>query len=147
MSVTRNFNSRRWRLNHLYKIIDKKGQAIDFKMNISQEQVYDLKLEHKRLVILKGRQLGITTLECIDKLDRALLYSNQNLVITAHNQEKQKEIFQKVKYAYEHMLDGHTGINLEDGTKWYKPTTKYDNTTELFFSNNSRITVTLNSRG
>jgi len=37
----------------------------------------------------------------MDGLDTALFKSNQMIVITAHNQEKQLEMFQKVKLAYE----------------------------------------------
>ena len=136
--------NRRFRINRLYKIIDKEWQSIVFKLNKSQELIYDLEKRYKRLIILKARQLGMSTYKLISWLDRALFYPNKNIVITAHNREKQQELFQKVKYAYQQMPES---IRLEDWTIWKKPTTKYDNVNELYFgSNNSKIKVSLDSR-
>jgi hypothetical protein len=47
----------------------------------------------------------MTTYKCIDKLDKAMFYSNINANIVAHNKEKLIEIFQKVKFAYERLPD------------------------------------------
>jgi hypothetical protein len=37
----------------------------------------------------------------IDKLDKCLFYPNTTAIIVAHNREKLKDMFQKVKFAYE----------------------------------------------
>lgn len=96
-----------------------------------------------KLIILKARQLGMTTDRLIDGLDDCLLKPNQNIVITAHNREKQKEIFQKVKYSYQFIIDA---LKTEKGVR-HKPKPKYDNVNELYFpTNNSKIQVSLDSR-
>jgi len=131
-------------LNNLYKIINKEEQSVVFKINKAQELIYDLQKLYKRIMILKARQLGMTTYKMIDWLDKALFLENQTIVITAHKQEKQKELFQKVKYAFS-MLP-----NSIDNWDWlirHKPVPQYDSVNELYFPwNNSRIKVTLDSR-
>lgn len=49
----------RWRLNNLYWITDKEGRRVQFKMNWAQEELFDYM--HYMQVILKARQLGMTT--------------------------------------------------------------------------------------
>jgi hypothetical protein len=74
-------------------------------MNDSQKEIYRQGKDHKRLMILKARQLGMTTEKLIMGLDTVLFYKNKTVVITAHKRDKQVEIFQRVKYAYEHMVE------------------------------------------
>lgn len=142
--------SRKRRINHLYKIINKKWQKITFKANKIQTQLMDKEKElrdnsgHVRLMILKSRQLWMTTYKCIDKLDKALFYSNINANIVAHQREKLVDIFWKVKFAYEQLPEQ---IKLNDWSIRNKPKAKYDNKNELYFpDNNSRIKITLDSR-
>ena len=136
--------NRRRRLNNLYKVIDKDARSVVFRMNKAQEKLYDIEKENKRIIVLKARQLGMTTYKCISWIDRCLFYWNQNIIITAHKQEKQKEIFTKVKYAFEQIP---AEILLSDWTVRQKPIPKYDSVNELYFpNNNSRIKVSLDSR-
>jgi len=64
--------SKSWRLSHLYKIVDKNAQTITFKRNQAQEKLnaYMKELKEKygcvRLIILKARQLGVTTDKLLD---------------------------------------------------------------------------------
>ncbi len=60
--VTRYLPSKLWRMNNLYSIIDKIGDPIACKMNYAQCRVHAKSLEHPRLIILKSRQQGISTL-------------------------------------------------------------------------------------
>lgn len=132
------------RLNNMYKITDKNAKSVVFKMNKAQLEFYNVEKQYHRIIVLKARQLWMTTYKCMSWLDRCLFYSNQNIVITAHKQEKQKEIFQKVKYAFEQIPDA---IRLGDWTVRKKPVPKYDSVNELYFPhNNSRIKVSLDSR-
>lgn len=133
------------RLNNLYKITDKHAKSVVFRMNEAQKKFYRIEKEHERIIVLKARQLWMTTYKCISGLDRCLFYPNQNIIITAHKQEKQREIFTKVKYAFEQIPENP--IKLSDGTVRKKPTPKYDSVNELYFpDNNSRIKVSLDSR-
>ncbi|HMY80483.1 MAG TPA: hypothetical protein PK048_01405 [Candidatus Absconditabacterales bacterium] len=141
--------SKSWRLSHLYKIVDKNAQTTTFKRNQAQEKLNAYMKELKeqygcvRLIILKARQLGVTTDRLLDGLDDCMMKNNQNIVITAHSREKQKEIFQKVKYSYQQIPEA---LKTPKGV-WYKPKPKYDNVNELYFpNNNSKIQVSLDSR-
>jgi len=58
------YNSRRI-LNNLYKVIDKDARSVVFRMNKAQEKLYDIEKENKRIIVLKARQLGMTTYKCI----------------------------------------------------------------------------------
>ena len=150
MSLPTNILSRRWRLNHLYHIIDKSGTDVIFKLNQWQKLLYDKEMELRksegkvRLKILKARQIWFTTYKLIDKLDKVLFYSNTNVNIVAHNREKLQEIFKRVKYIFE-MIP--SAIELKDWRIWKKPIPKYDNANEYYFpEKNSTIKITLDSR-
>jgi len=88
-----------WRLNNLYWIIDKTGNKELFKLNWAQKELYD-NLWYCNL-ILKARQLGISTFICLLFLDRCLFNSNQHAGIIAHTREDAKMLFRRVKFAYD----------------------------------------------
>ena len=142
--------SREWRLNHLYKIVDKDSETVTFKLNPWQRILFDKENKLRKrtgkvwLKILKARQIWFTTYKLIDKLDKAIFYSNTNVNIVAHNREKLQEIFKKVKFTFENIPDE---IRMSDGRIWRKPIPKYDNTNEYYFPDkNSTIKITLDSR-
>jgi len=136
--------NRFWRLTHLYRIINKEWLPQTFVLNESQKLIYRLEKQYKRIIILKARQLWMTTYKLIDKLDTVLFYKNKTEIITAHTREKQQELFQRVKYAYEALP---AKIKLSNWKIRSKPKTTYDNVNELYFKEtNSRIKVALDSR-
>jgi hypothetical protein len=144
------FLSREWRLNNLYKIIDKKGDEVTFRMNAGQKRLFEKENELRKtkgkvwLKLLKARQIGFTTYKTIDKLDKALTTKNCTVNIVAHKQDKLQDIFMKVKYTFDRIPDI---IELEDGRKRHKPKPKYDNRNEYYFPElNSKIKITLDSR-
>ena len=57
-----NFYNQTWRLNHIYKILDKNKKEITFKMNKAQQFLrYIKRLDKKnrgcvRIIVLKARQ-------------------------------------------------------------------------------------------
>jgi hypothetical protein len=119
-----------WRLNNLYKIKDKQGNVITFKMNWAQKFLYFNMWFLS--VILKARQLGMTTFIQIFMLDRALFNDNQNCGIVAHNKEDAQTFFRdKIKFAYD---------NLPKDLKNVLRATS-DTTQSLTFSNGSTIRV------
>lgn len=88
-----------WRINNLYKIVNKRGQKITFNLNWAQEELY-----HNMWycnVILKARQLGISTFVCLLFLDRCLFNPNQSAGIIAHTLEDAQQMFRRVKIAYD----------------------------------------------
>ena len=57
-----NFYSRERRLNHLYKVVNKKGKDVTFKLNKTQQKLFIEEKDKNRgdnvwLLILKSRQL------------------------------------------------------------------------------------------
>jgi len=89
--------SQDWRLRNLYKIKDKQGAIIDFAPNWAQ---VELKSPHYLNIILKARQLGITTYHAILFLDTCLFNKNVNCAIVADSKPIAREIFiDKVKFA------------------------------------------------
>lgn len=124
------FSDRRWRLNSLYTIKDKRGIAIPFRMNESQERLLaDL---HSLNVILKARQRGFTTLIQLMMLDACLFNSNTSAGIVAHNREDAEAFFDdKIKFAYD-QLDPEIKRVVR---------AEQDSAKSLTFSNGSRIRV------
>jgi hypothetical protein len=91
-----------WRISHLYKIKDKEGNQVTFKPNWAQKKL--LKDPHKRKIVLKARQLGITTFFCIYYLDKVLWERDIQAGIIAHTLDDAKNIFtDKLKYAFDRL--------------------------------------------
>jgi len=122
-------SSQFWRLNNLYSIVDKRGKQINFKMNWAQKQLFED--EHYCNLILKARQLGMSTYICIYFLDKCLFGKNVSAGIIAHTMEDGQHLFNRIKFAYDNLP--------EDIRKLIKA----DNDTSqmLRFSNGSSIRV------
>jgi hypothetical protein len=124
-----------WRLNHLYKIVNKRGEKIVFKLNHAQKELYD-NLWYCN-IILKARQLGISTFVCMLFLDRCLFNANVSAGIIAHTREDAEAIFKRIKTAYD---------NLPSDIKDIRSAT-VDSARELCFSNGSSLRVGTSMRG
>lgn len=90
-----------WRINNLYYIVNKKGQKIRFKLNWAQQELYDNVWYCN--VILKARQLGMSTFVCMLFLDRCLFNSNMSAGIIAHTVEDAQYMFKRIKFAYDNL--------------------------------------------
>lgn len=100
--IKEKFSDRKWRLNHLYYIIDKEGKKVLFQMNAVQEYLHDNL--HNRNIIPKARQLGCTTFFAILFLDQILFSKNKTAGIICHRIEDQKKIFQnKIRFAWNNL--------------------------------------------
>lgn len=122
-------SDRNWRIDNLYYITDKRGMKLLFKRNWAQAQLY--KELHYCNVVLKARQLGITTFITLLFLDTALFNSNVSCGIIADTEENAKYIFRKIKFAYDCLPEPLKAIR----------EAKIDSAKELTFSNNSLIRV------
>lgn len=109
--------------------MDKKGQRVLFKLNWAQQELW-LNTWYCNIV-LKARQLGISTYICLLYLDRCLFNKDVSAGIIAHTQEDGQQLFRRIKYAYD---------NLPEAIKDH---VKADNDTSqmLKFSNGSSIRV------
>ncbi len=102
--IKAHLGDRRWRLNNLYRIQTKADGEQRFVMNAVQERL--LEEMHFRNVILKARQLGLTTFIAIFALDMCLFNSNQAAGFIAHNREDAEDIFtKKIRFAYDNLPD------------------------------------------
>lgn len=124
------FSDRRWRLNNLYTIKNEQGVAVPFRLNTQQSELLDNL--HTLNLILKARQLGMTTFIQLLMLDACLFNSNTSAGIVAHNREDAEAFFDdKIKFAYDH-LDPEIKRVVR---------AEQDSAKSLTFSNGSRIRV------
>jgi hypothetical protein len=128
-------DSKLWRLTHLYNITDKEGNEIRFNLNWAQIQLFEN--EWHQMLVLKARQLGVTTYFSINFLDDCFWYPNTNAGIIAHRKEDAEDIFKKkVKYAYDRM---------PKWTRTFNSATN-DRSGELAFENGSSYRVSTGFR-
>ncbi|EHV9720261.1 hypothetical protein K1B37_000980 [Vibrio parahaemolyticus] len=131
-----NLKSWHWRINNLYYITNKDGVKVKFKMNRAQRVFF--KNMHYRNIILKARQLGMTTFVMIFMLDAALFRKNTRCAVIAHTKPDAQRLFdEKIKFAYD---------NLPPAIKRLRPTVA-DAAGVLKLSNGSSITVGTSFRG
>jgi len=122
--------SRLWRLNNLYTIKDKNAELVHFKLN--DEQLDLMHRMHSRNVILKVRQLGISTFWLIYQLDAALFYGGVECGTVAHSREDAQELFEnKVKLAFDYLPKQIKNMH----------TQRSDSARKLAFSNGSSVRI------
>lgn len=95
------FQDKDWRINNLYKIVNKKAQLITFKELPFQEKIR--KGKARRKLVLKYRQGGVTTGCCIDLFDETIFNANTTTCIIAHKQKDIHKIFEIVRTAHKNM--------------------------------------------
>lgn len=118
-----------WRINNLYHIVNKQGVKIIFKPNWAQSELY-----HNMWycnIILKARQLGISTFICLLFLDRCLFNSNLAAGIIAHTLEDGQQLFRRIKFAYDSLPPEFKSLVMADN----------DTAQMLKFSNGSSLRV------
>ena len=126
----------KWRLNNLYRIINKEGQSIPFKLNPVQETVLDGM--HNRTIILKARQLGMSTFSVLYILDETLFRDNLSSGIVSYSRDHAEHIFRKII--------GHALDSLSPVIKQLIPISQRS-MSEVSFANGSSIRVGTTLRG
>jgi hypothetical protein len=127
--------SKEWRLNNLYRIIDKNSCSIPFRMNGVQKQTFEGL--HSRNLILKARQLGLSTFAILYLLDDCIFESdNLSAGIVSYSIEHAQHIFKKII--------GHAIDNLHPDLK---PQILSRSAREICFGNMSSIRVDTSLRG
>lgn len=133
--LAKNLQSARWRLNNLYVIIDKEGKKRTFRFNWAQEELY--KGMWYSNVILKARQLGISTFVCLFFLDTCLFRPNTAAGIIAHTREDAEHMFKRIKFAYDQLPESIKAVR----------SATVDSARELIFNNHSSLRVGTSMRG
>jgi hypothetical protein len=131
-----NFISQKWRLNNLYRIIDKDSNSIPFRLYPIQEQLLDNL--HSRNLILKARQLGFSTFSVLYLLDYAIWEHNVSCGIVSYSLEHAQHIFKKII--------GHALDNLDPYLKERLGIVSRS-AREINFNNGSSIRVDTTLRG
>ena len=93
--------SAHWRVNNLYRIVDKNKKVITFRENPIQARLNKSNRRYKQ--ILKARQFGITTNEVIKMFDNTIFRKNVTNCILAHENDAVKKIFRIVRRAYKYL--------------------------------------------
>lgn len=102
--------SPQWRIRNLYHITNKDGVKVVFTPNSAQCEL-EANTWYKN-IILKARQLGISTYLCLLFLDRCIFNSNMSAGIIAHTREDSEQLFKRVKFAYENYPQSFATLSL-----------------------------------
>lgn len=97
ISITAEEEERRFqrlRLCKLYHIINKKGECVPFRPNPVQLDLYDHL--HRRNLVLKARQLGMSTFAVILLLDSVIFTQNFTAGIVSYSLEHAQHIFKRI---------------------------------------------------
>lgn len=121
-----NSNPMLW-LKNFVKIVDNEGNLIPFQVNSEQEHF--INNMDKFNIILKSRQLGMTTLSLGLMLYYASTIPYSNYLMLSYDGESVQNIFERLKQMYETIPDK------------IKTKQTRNNKTELVLSNGSRISV------
>ena len=108
-------------------IVDKMGKKVKFKLNPEQKQL--IKELDKYNIVLKSRQLGITSVSCGLSLYYAINVPNSTCLLVSYSIDSAGMIFDKLKQLYD---DLPSVIKLKDIA---------NNRKELKFANGSKINV------
>lgn len=125
--------SKLWRLNNCYTIVDKHGTKVRFRMNKAQHRVYAQSLRHPRLIILKSRQQGISTLWLVSFFDDAITRRDFSIGLMAQGSDEAETLLERTKLLWDELspdVKDHLNLRL---TK--------DNTKEFGLNNGSKIFV------
>lgn len=126
-------SSKLWRINNLYTIIDKKGTRIKFNMRLSQHKIYSASLKHPRLIILKSRQQGISTMWLVSFFDDCIFYPDFSSGLMAQGSDEAETLLLRTKVLWDELdidIKDFLGIEI-----------KKNNTKEFSFTNGSSIFV------
>jgi hypothetical protein len=126
-------SSKLWRLNNIYTIVDKRGNTVPFVMNRAQHLVYSTSLSHPRIIVLKSRQQGISTLWLISYFDDALFNKNFSVGLMAQGLDESSKLLERIGILWQHI--DHDVLRLLEVNK------SKDNSKEFSFTNGSSIYV------
>ncbi|BAM63050.1 putative terminase, large subunit [Edwardsiella phage KF-1] len=127
-----------WRLNHIYTIVNKSGAAVQFKMNKSQHRVYGASRKHKRVIILKSRQQGISTFWLVSYFDDGVFCKLLNIGMMAQGVDEAASLLERSKFIWDHLspdIKRFANIGLDK-----------DNLKEFSFTNGSKIFIRVSFR-
>ena len=127
-----------WRINNLYKIVDKYGKLSTFNMNYPQHIFMSKILKHPKNLILKSRQTGISTFSTLYLFDDTTFKSNFTGGIMSLGINESKELLKKIKVMHKYLDNSiKEALNLKITT---------DNTEEFTYAHDSSIIIRVSFR-
>lgn len=125
--------SKLWRLNNLYTIVNKVGKRVPFIMNTSQHKVFAYSLSYARLIILKSRQQGISTLWLVSFFDDVCFLPDLSVGLQAQGKDEASTLLSRTKILWDTLsLEIKSLLGITKGK---------DSTTEIGLSNGSKIFI------
>ena len=132
-------NTKLWRLNNIYWVINKEGILVRFTMNRAQHIKYAKGLRHPRTLVLKSRQRGISTFTLIDYNDDALFINNLTVGMQSYGLNESEVLLEKLSLIWR---------NLDPNIKKFLGITQTKkNTKAIGYSNGSEVRVQTSFRG
>ena len=125
--------SKLWRLNNIYTIVDKYGNRIIFRMNRAQHKVYAASLRHPRLIILKSRQQGISTLWLVSFFDDTVCNQDFSIGLMAQGLDESSTLLERTKILWDEL-----GSDIK---QFLRVGMRTNNTKEFSLTNGSNIFV------
>lgn len=101
--------------------------TVPFELYDFQEKALQDIIDNRYTIILKARQMGISTLVAAYSLYLMTFFKDKNILVISITQETAKEIVTRVRYAYKYL------------PKWIKPKATEDNRLSLRLDNGSQI--------
>ena len=132
-------NTKLWRMNNIYWIINKDSDKVRFTMNRAQHIKYAAGLRHPRQLVLKSRQRGISTFTLIDYNDDAMFIDNLTVGMQSYGLDESAVLLEKLTLLWDN-LDPY----IKDFLRLSK--TKH-NTKAVGYSNGSEVRVQTSFRG
>lgn len=128
--ISEKLSSKLWRLSNLYYVKNKSEKIVKYVPNKAQRLVLSVKA--KRKIVLKARQLGISTERLLYQLDECIFIPNSECGIISYGIEEAKKLVERAVLAW-NMLDpaikeligvtivaqnGTNGITFSNGSKF-----------------------------
>lgn len=113
-------------IEQFIKIADKNGNIVPFRL--TQEQTELVNTMQRENIILKSRQLGISSVVVALSIRACIVKDNTSCLLVSHSQDSTATIFDKLKQQYNSLPD------------FIRPDTITNNRKELKFVNGSKIT-------
>ncbi|RKZ26366.1 hypothetical protein DRQ29_04980 [bacterium] len=131
--------SKLWRMNNWYMVIDKDGDKVWFIMNYAQHKTYARQLRHSRSIILKSRQRGISTFFLVDYFDDAITIDNLTVGMQSYGLVESAALLEKLTVAWENLAEINKQLLAVGQVK--------ANTKAMGFTNGSQVKVATSFRG
>lgn len=145
--IAKLLKNRAWRIANLYWIENEHGVKEKFRPNWAQRAFYAA-LWYLN-VVLKARQLGLSTFSIIWMLDKSLFEENQTCGIVDKTDTDAKKKLKRIEFAYDHLDDpddprtAPLGAAIKQAVRLVAPSNDH----ELTWSNGSKIWAGMNLRG